>query len=738
LGTSNRNADGSCSQKNSSTDSKKTKKHFSNHQAIDIMKFSLRTSILFFLAGTNVVSSNHLCSKYTTALFVNDTGTNQLTLMETVVNLAVLGDPDLNVSGILAPQGGLTDFFTGGAGNTTNRGNAPVSINFLDGASNQETLLVHLYQFFGRILGCSAAGFPAYTGVADMYEVHKFMDITFDQNNYFIEQVGAAALALGVTVDDVTIIANLLNTTFNTRCPPIIINTTIAPEILIGTNPSICQDETCPLAINATCDDDDEAGNSTTAPVVIVDDNATICMKYTSAVFMNDTADNELALITLVVNLAVLGDPELNVSGILSAEGGLVGFFSGAAGNTTNRGNSPVSINFLDGASNQETLLVHLYQFFGALLGCTTAGFPEYTGVADMYEVHKFMGITLEQNNYFIGQVGAAALALGVSADDVTTIANVLDMTFNTRCSPLLDDNDGVPSFLIGTNPSICQDESCPIATGSTCNGDTSPTAAPGMMEENNDDTLCVKYTKALFTNNTSDNQLTLIMTVVDLAVVGDPEMNVEGIISKEGGLRSIFDGTAGQTTNRGGNAVQINFLDGGDNTRTLLEHLYQFFGGLLGCTAAGFPSYNGVADMFQVHKFMGITLEQNTYFIEQVGKAATALGVADADVTTIATVLDSVFNTRCPPILTSSDGVPSFLDGTNPSICQDIKTCPVDPDSVDTACSSNVATPTKSPVMRAPATAPTSSANTAVMSFAKSVIPFLFSTVVLIFVGSE
>ena len=443
------------------------------------MKFFFPTSILF-LVGANVVSSNHLCSKYTTALFVNDTGANQLTLIEAVVNLAVLGDAEMNVPGILAQDGGLTGFFTGAAGNTTNRDDTPVSINFLDGASNQETLLVHLYQFFGRFLGCSAAGFPAYVGVADMYDVHKFMDITFDQNNYFIGQVGAAALALGVTANDVTTITSLMDTTFNTRCPPIITNTFLAPEILIGTNPSICIDKSCPLAFNATCEIDD---SSTIPPVV---DDVTICMKYTSAVFTNDTADNELALITLVVNLAVLGDSEMNVSGILADEGGLAGFFSSTAGNTTNRGGAPVSINFLDGASNQDTLLLHLYQFFGALLGCTAAGFPEYTGVADMYEVHKFMGITLDQNDYFIGQVGAAALALGVSADDVTTIANVLDLTFNTRCPPLLDENDGVPSFLIGTNPSICQDDkTCPLDSDTVdadCSKVATPTKSPIML----------------------------------------------------------------------------------------------------------------------------------------------------------------------------------------------------------------------------------------------------------------
>ena len=105
----------------------------------------------------------------------------------------------------------------------------------------------------------------------------------------------------------------------------------------------------------------------------------------TKALFGNDTADNELALLTAVVNLAVLGDAELGVAGILAAEGGLAPFFDGTAATTNRGGDTGVSINFLDGAgdlpnpdpsSNTAILLVHLYQFFGALLGCSAADFP--------------------------------------------------------------------------------------------------------------------------------------------------------------------------------------------------------------------------------------------------------------------------------------------------------------------------------------------------------------------------
>lgn len=37
-------------------------------------------------------------------------------------------------------------------------------------------LMTHLYEFFGSLLGCSTIGmkgYPAYSGSASMYEVHK-------------------------------------------------------------------------------------------------------------------------------------------------------------------------------------------------------------------------------------------------------------------------------------------------------------------------------------------------------------------------------------------------------------------------------------------------------------------------------------------------------------------------------------------------------------------------------------
>jgi hypothetical protein len=636
-------------------------------------------------------SSGTICARYTELLFGNNTADNQLALTQAVVNLAVLGNAD--VPGILASDGGLVGFFSG-AGPTTNRGGEAVVVNFLDGAaglpdnldesSNTAFLLNHLYQFFGAWMGCAEDGFPAYDGVADMYEVHKFMNINKDQNDYFIGQVGAAASFLGVTDDDVAQIASSLDGIFNERCTQPLSQLSPVPSFLVGTNPSICQSSDCPVEDESAC-----PANATEAPA-----GDSICNKYTPVLFGNNTADNQLALIQTVVNLAVLGDESL--PGILAAGAGLVELFNGA-GPTTNRGGDEgVVVNFLDGAgglpdnldasSNTAFLLNHLYQFFGALLGCTEEDFPAYEGVADMYEVHKFMFINNTQMNYFNSQVAGAASSLGVSDDDVATIGAVLDKLFNQRCIPELTADSGVPDILVGTNPSICQTLDCPVADESACPVNaTEPPATEAPSAAPADGTICSKYTPVLFGNNTADNQLALIQTVVNLAVLGDESL--PGILAAGGGLLELFNG-AGPTTNRGGDeGVVVNFLDGAgglpdnlnatSNTAFLLNHLYQFFGALLGCTEEDFPSYQGVADMYEVHKFMFINNTQMNYFNSQVAGAALSLGVSEDDVATIGAVLDKLFNQRCTPELTADSGVPDIMVGTNPSICQ-TPDCPV------------------------------------------------------------
>ena len=87
--------------------------------------------------------------------------------------------------------------------------------------SNQCMLLTHLYQLFGKLLGCSrynSSDFPAYAGDPNMYRVHKFMYLNNAENTYFITQVGGAAAAYGVSRADVSAVGTSLTSIFNRQC----------------------------------------------------------------------------------------------------------------------------------------------------------------------------------------------------------------------------------------------------------------------------------------------------------------------------------------------------------------------------------------------------------------------------------------------------------------------------------------------------------------------------------------
>ena len=144
-------------------------------------------------------ANESICSYYTTALLKNNTGENQLTLLTLLVNTAVIGNytqPNVGVAvpGILAKgtyngtEVNLLPYFNGGLASSNRGGDKGVSINFLDDggaaplmmnmpangtSSNQYKLLTHLYQYFGALLGCSAAGFPAYQGFGSQAAVHR-------------------------------------------------------------------------------------------------------------------------------------------------------------------------------------------------------------------------------------------------------------------------------------------------------------------------------------------------------------------------------------------------------------------------------------------------------------------------------------------------------------------------------------------------------------------------------------
>lgn len=118
-------------------------------------------------------------------------------------------------------------------------------------------------------------------------------------------------------------------------------------------------------------------------------------------------------------------------------------------------------------ASNRR-LLTHLYEFFGALLGCSNygmTGFPAYAGNTNMYAVHGFMALGPNAMGYFIQEVGLAAASFGVAPADITAAATALNTLFNYKCL--------APAAILPMAPvepqSICIAPSCPLAPNNTC-----------------------------------------------------------------------------------------------------------------------------------------------------------------------------------------------------------------------------------------------------------------------------
>jgi hypothetical protein len=77
----------------------------------------------------------------------------------------------------------------------------------------------------------------------------RFMQLSYAEVTYFIEQVGMSAASFGVATEDVMLVGTALMNAFGYRCePPMTIVPAQGPQLQ-----SICDDETCPLSPNATC-----------------------------------------------------------------------------------------------------------------------------------------------------------------------------------------------------------------------------------------------------------------------------------------------------------------------------------------------------------------------------------------------------------------------------------------------------------------------------------------------------
>lgn len=227
-------------------------------------------------------SSIPICDYYTTALLKDNTAANQLKLLTLIVNTALIGNytqPNVGISvtGILNPGTfngvavNLLPYFDGTSGATTNMSGVPTAgVSFVEGggvaalmesmpafntSSNQYTLLVHFYQIFGVLLGCSMQGpnadsvFPSYQGDASLFKTHQFMDLDHDQMGYFIEQVGMSAASFGAATCDVTIVGDALTKIFDYQCsPPYALTAEDGPH-----RQSICIASSCPFDPMADC-----------------------------------------------------------------------------------------------------------------------------------------------------------------------------------------------------------------------------------------------------------------------------------------------------------------------------------------------------------------------------------------------------------------------------------------------------------------------------------------------------
>ena len=258
-----------------------------------------------------------------------------------------------------------------------------------------------------------------------------------------------------------------------------------------------------------------------------------LCDKYTTAVFTNNTEENQLKLLTAVVNTVVLGNQSVSVTGeavpSLFAPAEFNGekieflpYFDGTL-ETTNVNGKPGKVNFLDGTdagSKQTILLNHLYQVFGALLGCSKQGtftilniggqiFPAYQGDSSMYETHKFMKLNKNQISYFNTQVGKAAMSLGVTAEDASAVGKTLEATFNVQCA--------APIQLGGLDgpQGLCATSECDVASPKVCPADFSLNGQTGPTGSNNGTT----GSPMSFASGMFDGALVLVVGLLSLSL---------------------------------------------------------------------------------------------------------------------------------------------------------------------------------------------------------------------------
>jgi len=139
---------------------------------------------------------------------------------------------------------------------------------------------------------------------------------------------------------------------------------------------------------------------------------------------------------------------------------------------------------------------------------------------------------------------------------------------------------------------------------------------------------ICDRYSTATGLNNSA-----LVGTVIG-QVVGIVAVNQSSITAQ------FFNG---QTP-----PGSTNFLTNSAAFNTLFLHLVQFFGVALGCTDGTIGAYTGNSNMAQVHAQFPINNASFVFFNKAVIDVMGGLGVAAADLTTVAGVLEGTRDAIC------------------------------------------------------------------------------------------
>ncbi|KAH8594303.1 hypothetical protein B0O99DRAFT_514090 [Bisporella sp. PMI_857] len=220
--------------------------------------------------------------------------------------------------------------------------------------------------------------------------------------------------------------------------------------------------------------------------------------------------------------------------------------------------------------------------------------------------------------------------------------------------------------------------------------------------------TLCDYYTHRLLGSNTAENQHLLQSLFINTVVLGNYTTPNTGVAVAGFAAPNTYNNTkiellpfftgAYNSTNLGGEVGSSKlFLDDGGavpltmnkssngNIHSaqyqLLEHIYQYFGTLMGCSLQGssstFPSYQGRTSMYEVHRYMNLDRLQMDFFIEQCVLSLKSLGVSVSDADTFGQTLNSLFNFRCsPPTVVKGEG-PNWTVPELQSVCV-AESCPL------------------------------------------------------------